>query len=100
MSGAIARPPAAMRGDVPPSEDARRPRGAYRIILAMAWAMAMGTPSYAAETAGWVGGDVVIKASAAPVLFDSAATVKVAGVEVPGGSAKLSNNVTILSEIE
>ena len=54
----------------------------------------------AKEPVGWHAGEVVLKLGSGAVLFNSSARIKVAGNEVPGGNAKLSNGVTATGELE
>jgi len=75
---------------------------ANRLVLAVAAAsagMVLSQPAIANESGGWQAGDVVVRAGPAGVVFNSSAKVKVAGNTVPGGNAKLSNNVTASADV-
>lgn len=58
------------------------------------------SPALADESLGWRKGDVVLRAAATGILFDSSSIVKLGGNVVPGGSVKLSNGVTMTGELE
>lgn len=58
------------------------------------------TPALADKSVGWRKGDVVLRAGATGILFDSSSIVKLGGNVVPGGSVKLSDGVTLTGELE
>jgi outer membrane protein len=75
-------------------------RRELRICLAAAVALCLASPARAKEPVGWQAGEVVLKLGSGAILFNSSARIKVAGNDVPGGNAKLSDGVTATGELE
>ena len=73
---------------------------AVRSILAIAGSFVVASPLQAREPLGWQAGDVVLKLGSGGILFHSSAKVRLAGNEVPGGNATLSDGVTATGELE
>ncbi len=76
------------------------PKGGLHICFAIACTLSMASPARAGEALGWQAGEVVLKLGSGAVLFNSSARIKVAGNEVPGGNARLSDGVTATGELE
>jgi len=73
--------------------------GAFAFSAA-ALGLLFSAPAAAADELDWQAGDVVLKASAAGILFDSSAKVEIGGAPVEGGGLTLSDGASVSGEIE
>lgn len=71
----------------------------YGLPMAALAAFSIANPAHAENDIGWKAGDVVVKLGAAGVVFSSSGDVDVAGMPVPGGDVKVSNDITASTDI-